>query len=149
MHQELRQRALKLLARREQSRAELMRKLAPYGAEEDVAAVLDELQAARLQSDERYTESFIHTYAARHGARRLRQGLLHRGIAPELIEEYLTPAHLDNELARARQLWRRKFGVAADDARERARQMRYLQSRGFSPSIVSQVLRCDIAEDCE
>ena len=149
MHQELRQRALKLLARREQSRAELMRKLAPYGAEEDVATLLDELQATRLQSDERYTESFIHTYAARHGAQRLRQGLLHRGIAPELIEEYLAPAHLNNELARARQLWSRKFGAVTDDARERARQMRFLQSRGFSLSVIRQVLHCDTAEECE
>ena len=88
MTQELRQRAVRLLARREHTRAELARKLAPHGSEEDINIVLAELQASRLQSDARFAENYVRANAERLGASRLRHNLRIKGVASELIDAY-------------------------------------------------------------
>lgn len=138
---ELKQKAVRLLARREHTRAELQRKLAPHGTEEDVEAVLDSLQSVGLQSDARFAESYLRGYGERFGAAKLRQTLRSKGVSAEAVETHLDEAELPDETQRARNVWAKKFSAAPADAREWARQARFLQSRGFSTDVIRRVLR--------
>ena len=141
MANELRQTAIRLLARREHTSAELARKLAAHGTAEEVAAVIAELQASHLQSDSRATESYLRRHAARLGATRLRQNLKSRGVAGELIQAQLAPGVVPDELERARTVWSRKFSAAPATPREWARQARFLQGRGFASDVIRKLLR--------
>ena len=138
---DLKARAIRLLARREHSRAELARKLAADGTQEEIEAVLAELTASGLLSDARYAEAYLRTNAGRFGAAKLRQTLRAKGIAGELVEEQLAAADAPDELFRAREIWARKFGTTPADAREWARQARFLQSRGFSADVIRKLLK--------
>ncbi len=137
----LKGRALRLLAGREHSRAELERKLAPHEEETgQLARALDELQAKGFISQERVIESVIHRRAARFGAARIRQELAGKGLDAQAVSEALAGLQR-NELERAREVWRRKFGgQAPTDPRERARQGRFLLARGFASEVVRRVL---------
>lgn len=141
MANELRQQAIRLLARREHTRAELARKLAAHGTPEEIDAVLAELQSCHLQSDSRFAESYVRNHAARLGAARLRQTLKTKGVTGELIEAQLAQDVLPGEFERARAVWSRKFSSAPADARDWARQARFLQGRGFAGDIIRQVLK--------
>jgi regulatory protein len=137
----LKGRALRYLSQREHSRSELERKLARH--EEDAGAIaqaLDDLQAKGFISEARVVESVLHQRADRMGALRLRQELQHKGIAPEAIAQALAGLK-ETELQRARAVWQRRFDTPPADAKERGRQMRFLLARGFSGSVVAQVLR--------
>jgi regulatory protein len=136
---ELRQRALRLLARREHSRAELERKLAADGTEEEIANVLTQLEAEGLLSDARAAGAYLRAHAGRFGLARLRQDLRKRGLSPELAADDL--ADLGDELGRARAVWARKFTAAPADAQDWARQARFLQSRGFATDIIRKLLK--------
>jgi regulatory protein len=46
----------------------------------------------------------------------------------------------DSELDRAREVWRKKFGTAPVDAAEKAKQIRFLQSRGFTPEVIRRAI---------
>jgi regulatory protein len=134
-----------LLARREHTRAELARKLAPHGTEEEIENVLNELSRTGLQSDARFAESYLRSQAGRLGGARLRQTLRQKGVASDTIDEQVTD--LPDESARARNVWNRKFGVPPTDAKEWARQARFLQGRGFSTDIIRRLLKeKDVAE---
>lgn len=136
----LREQALACLARREHSRAELMRKLAQSGhAEEDVAALLDDFAARNWLSDRRFAESYVADHLAKSGPVKLAYELRQRGVADSLIEEVLAGTR-DSELARAREVWRKKFGTPPADAQEKAKQMRFLQGRGFSLDIIGRAI---------
>ena len=136
----LRQRALRLLAQRDHSRAELMRKLAPLGTPGEVAEVIDRMADLDLQSDRRYAESLVRSKASRFGAARLRQEFRQRGISPELGEQALATVATGDELDRARQVWQARFGERPADARAWARQARFLQYRGFASDVIRKVL---------
>lgn len=142
----LRERALRFLARREHARAELARKLAPHAeSAEQLAALLDELAARRLLSDARYAEMRVNARGARYGDARLAHELRTQGVADELVAEALAAG--GDELSRARAVWLRKFGAAPADATERAKQMRFLMSRGFAGETIRRVLRGDFEDD--
>lgn len=136
----LRERALRLLALRDYTRVELVRRLAPHGSEEEIEALLIQLENTGLLSDARAVESFVAARGARYGALKLRHELRRKGASEALIEGALetTP---EEELARAREVWRRKFAAPPVDLRDYARQARFLQSRGFAPDIVRKLLR--------
>ena len=139
---ELRARAVKLLARREHSRAELARKLAALGTRAEIDAVLTDLSETGILSDARYAAAYVRTHAERFGAARLRQVLRQKGIANELVEAQLAGnPDTPDELARARAVWTKKFSAAPDSAREWARQARFLQSRGFATDIIRKLLK--------
>lgn len=148
-HQALRRRAIACLARREHSRAELVQKLAAHAqgeaaSSDEINAVLDELIAQGLQSDRRFAEGWVRSKAARFGAARLRHDLLAKGVAAELVEAVLRNACAGDEgdeAARARALWQHRFGQPASDVRERAKQARFLQGRGFSSAVIGGLLR--------
>jgi regulatory protein len=141
MTNELRQQAIKLLARREHTRVELARKLSGLGTQEEIDTVLADMEASQLQSDNRTAESYLRSNASRLGASRLRHTLKTRGVAPEMIEEQLAQAELPDEIERARAAWSRKFSAAPANAKEWARQARFLQSRGFAGDIVRRLLK--------
>ena len=143
----LKGRALRLLSQREHSRRELERKLARYEQEPGtLAQALDELQAKGYLDERRAAESLVHRRASQLGAARLRQEMQDKGLARELIEQTLAGLK-DSELARAREVWRRRFDALPADALERARQTRFLLARGFSGDVVRRVLGSDRAEE--
>jgi regulatory protein len=137
----LRQKAVKLLARREHTRAELAAKLASHGTPDDIAIVLDQLQQSGLLSDRRYAEGFLRSRGARFGAASLRHRLRSKGVSADTVEASLADADLPLELERARDVWAKKFGVPPGDPREWARQARFLQSRGFSGDVIRRLLK--------
>jgi regulatory protein len=149
----LKGRALRYLAQREHSRAELGRKLARFAedtpqatATDQIGRVLDELQALDLLSDTRAAASVLASQGARHGVYRLRHTLQQRGLAPDLVAQTLDLAR-SSEFDRALAVWRRKFGAPADDAASRARQARFLSARGFDADVVRRIVRGLTADD--
>jgi len=151
----LRARALQYLARREYSRAELRGKLLPHVQVDDdfeqvspvnLDALLDDLTARGWLSDERAATQLVHTKRSRFGTQRITHELRQKGIAEELISAAL-PALKETELEAARSVWQRKFGTAPQDAKEKAKQARFLQSRGFSMDVIFKVMRHDDLED--
>jgi len=136
----LRERALRLLARREHSRVELARKLQAHGPPGDeLEALLDDLSRRKLLSDERYAESRAHALSRKYGAARIAHELRAKGLDKGLAEQASRTARA-TELERAREVWRRKFRVAPKTREERAKQMRFLQSRGFSFDAIRAVV---------
>jgi regulatory protein len=143
----LKARALRYLSGREHSRLELARKLARYAEEgDDVEALLDFLEKNNWLSQERFAESLIHRKAARYGNNRVLAELQNHGIRGEAMAE-LKAGLFDTETARACEVWRRKFGTVAQDAAERARQMRFLLQRGFSQRAVRTAMQGPAEDD--
>lgn len=136
----LRERALRLLAQSEQTRAGLARKLARHGSEEEIEALLDNLIASGLLCDARYAESFVASRSGRYGAAKIRQALRAKGVEDAVIEQHLVPDR-EADYAAAREMWLRKFGQPPADAREYARQMRFLISRGFGGEVIRKILK--------
>lgn len=136
---ELRRRAIGLLARREHSRAELARKLAADGTPEEIDTVLAQLETEGLLSDARYAEAYVRSHGDRFGAAKLRQTLRSKGIGTELSQGQICA--LPDELERARAVWARKYAASPNDAREWARQARFLQSRGFAVDVIRRLLK--------
>ncbi|QXZ08714.1 recombination regulator RecX [Comamonas sp. Y33R10-2] len=134
-------RALKLLSQREHSRLELLRKLAPYVEEgDDLPATLDELEKRGFISEQRVMESVIHSKASRFGTARLLHELRSKGLDDEVVRNAGEQLR-DTELERARELWRKRFGTPPADIKEKAKQMRFMASRGFSSGVALRVLR--------
>ncbi|MBI5889874.1 MAG: recombination regulator RecX [Nitrosomonadales bacterium] len=139
----LRVRAMRYLARREHSRAELHAKLSPYVQEgEDLDAVLDELEKKNWLSDARAATMLVDSKRSRFGTQRIAHELRQKGIAENLIADAM-PQLKETELDAAREVWLRKFGVQPQDQKEKAKQVRFLQSRGFSMDVIFRVLRSD------
>ena len=132
---------MRFLARREYSRIELHSKLLPHVQEgEDLDLVLDELVARGWLSDARATTQLVHAKRSRFGTQRIAYELRQRGIPENLINEAL-PELKESELDTANEVWQRKFGKIAQDAKEQGKQIRFLQSRGFSMDVIFKVLR--------
>jgi regulatory protein len=134
--------AVRLLSRREHSRAELARKLAARGAPEAlVEEVLESLAARRLQSDARYAESLVTSRIGRgQGPVRIRRELAERGVAAALIDAALEAADVDWP-GLARETRARRFGAQVPvEWKERVRQSRFLEYRGFSGEQIRHAL---------
>lgn len=137
----LKTRALDCLARREHSRMELEKKLAPYAPTlEELSFVLDSLEQCGLLSAGRMVEQVVHVRRRKFGSRRIVHELQQKGIDEDLIAAAL-PHLKETELETARTVWRKKFGAMPINAKERAKQIRFLMSRGFTPEIIRQVLQ--------
>ena len=136
----LKGRALRLLSGREYSRAELERKLASFEEEPGaLAKALDELQAKNFINERRVLESVVHRRAAKLGSARIRQELQAKGLDPEAVAQAVQELRY-TEVERAREIWRKKFGTPALDATQRAKQMRFLASRGFGGDTIHRVV---------
>ena len=134
---ELRARALRLLARREHSRAELERKLGPHaGSPETIAGVVEALAQKKQLSDARFAEERARSLSRKFGAGRIRQDLKARGVDQETIDRISS----EGDLERARAILARKYRAPAATREERAKRMRFLQGRGFSFEVIRQLL---------
>ena len=138
----VRRTAMDLLARREHGRVELTRKLRQRGAlPEMIDAALDRLTEEGLLSESRYLESFV-SYRARsgYGPMRIREELGQRGLQRADIELALRECGIDWR-EQMQETWQRKFaGQLPVDAKERARQGRFLSYRGFSMEMIGRLL---------
>jgi regulatory protein len=140
---ELRARALRLLARREHSRVELGRKLASRAASpEALQSLLDSLEQKKQLSNERFAAERARVLSRKYGAARIRLDLKSKGVGEEIVEGVA----LEGEAVRAAAILARKYRSSATTREERARRMRFLQSRGFSHDTIRKLLSSD-AED--
>ncbi|MDO4769765.1 MAG: regulatory protein RecX [Brachymonas sp.] len=105
-----------------------------------IPAVLDEMQVKGWLDDRRAAEALLHQRSARFGQARLRQALQQKGIDADTCRELLQ-ATAQSEYARAQALWQKKFGALPSTPAERAKQMRFLASRGFAAAIIQRILR--------
>jgi len=135
---ELKARALRYLVRREHSRDELARKLAPYAESSEILeGLLRELESRKQLSNERYAEARTRQLARKYGAARIRHDLKDKGVEEALVERVSKLG----ELERARAILQRKYREAATTREERAKRARFLQSRGFSYQTIYQAVR--------
>ena len=133
----LQARALRYLVRREHSRAELARKLAPHAeSPQALEAVLDSLLSRKQQSDERFASERARVLSRKYGPAKIRQDLKARGVADELIDR----VSLVGELERACAILERKFPRKAENLEEKARRARFLQGRGFSADVIHRLV---------
>jgi regulatory protein len=142
--------ALALVARREHSTAEAVAALLRKGYESAiVVTTVAELQEERLLDDARYAESLVRMLTGRgQGPQRVRHALTEAGISPEVAATALDTAP-DWSLLAA-DVRRRKFGASLPkDWPGRARQMRFLQYRGFSKDHIASALGGSGADDPE
>jgi regulatory protein len=143
----LKGRALRLLGQREHSRAELERKLRQHETTPgELAQALDDLQSKGFINEQRVLESVVFRRAPRLGAQRVRQELQAKGLAPEAIAQAVADLQ-GSELERARAVWQRKFGALAPDPQTRAKQVRFLASRGFGAEAIRRVVKGAFEED--
>ena len=166
----LRARALQYLARREYSRAELRSKLQVYiqsdtvfeiDSQEDSNAqhfsatengvtelnvLLDDLTERGWLSDARAATQLVHAKRSRFGTQRITHELRQRGIAEDLISAAL-PALKESELETAYNVWLKKFATLPLNTKEKLRQIRFLQSRGFSMAVIIKILKSSELHD--
>lgn len=142
----LKARAINYLARREHSRQELARKLAPHippeqaeDSEAIINALLDDLERENWQSDERFAQSMAHRRGAGRGTALVMQELRQHGLDSSELETVRDQLR-STELQRADEAWRKKFGQLPDDAKAYAKQARFMASRGFSGEAFKRVL---------
>ncbi|NNM83401.1 MAG: regulatory protein RecX [Burkholderiales bacterium] len=140
MTTEIRDRALRFLARREYSKTELFERLTREGCEPDaVREVLAELEKEGLLSDERYVEQILNARIGRYGRQHILKELSEKGISHELAgraREKIDEAEQDA----LKSVWERKFGKKPQDRKELAKQVRFLQGRGFSLDEIFRVI---------
>jgi regulatory protein len=131
------------LARREHSEQELARKLTGRGFDPElVEATLADLVSEQLLSNSRFVEAFVHSRFQRGaGPQKIHAELRGRGIDEGLINDCID-AYGRQWLERVREVREKKFGASLPpDFRERSRQMRFLQQRGFTSEQISVVFR--------
>jgi len=135
---ELRARALRLLARREHTRQELECKLSPHaGSSEALGVLISELKTKNQLSDARFAEERARRLSRKYGAARIRQDLKAKGVSEELISRFSSS---EDEMQRAKEILERKYRTPAATREEKAKRMRFLQSRGFSSEIIFKLL---------
>ncbi len=133
----------RLLARREYCSAQLYQKLMTKGyAEADVQKVIQEMSTEGAISDQRFTESLIrYRQSQGYGPIRIRQELQNHGIAQEMIEDHLNIT--DNAwFLEVSRVWQKKFkGQHPASLKDRAKQIRFLQYRGFTQQQIETIFQ--------
>jgi regulatory protein len=158
---------LRLLSQREHSRTELEKKLSDYlriqakaerasnaqdpvqengqadvpalSPEIQIAAVLDDFEKRGWLSDARFAEALVRRRSERYGVRKIKDELQRAGVTSDASAALLDGLK-HTEFERAKELFERKFGEIAEDQKMRARQYRFLVSKGFNPEIVAKVI---------
>jgi regulatory protein len=142
---EARKKAMDYLARREHGRVELLNKLTNFGFGPDIAEdAVAQLVGDGLQSEQRFVEAFVCLRINQgKGPAKIRADLRGRGVTDEFIDTGLSEAEQDwFELAREVRV--KKFGAErARDLKDKARQMRFLQSRGFGQEHIQAAVSAD------
>jgi regulatory protein len=133
---------LRLLARRDYSRAELAARLTARGiAATEIDATLDDFERLGYLSDARYAQGVVAQRIGRYGKRAIARDLRGKGIAAAAAGEALSALARRVEQADATALWQRRFGQAPADERDKARHVRFLMARGYSAATALEVLR--------
>ncbi len=135
--------AMNLLARREHSKKELQRKLVLRDFDEQtIDKVLSDLIQENLLSERRFAEAFVRSRINKgQGPLRIRRDLSERGVTDELIADYVNGWQWLALAADARQ---KRFGnELPTDYKERARQIRFLQYRGFDSEQINGAMKQD------
>ena len=136
----LKGRALRLLSGREYSRAELVKKLSQFETTPgELEKALDELQAKDFINEQRVVDSVLHRRSAKLGAARIKQELQSKGLDAGAVLDAVDLLK-STEVERAREVWRKKYGTAPENAAERGKQMRFLMSRGFGSEAIRKVI---------
>lgn len=140
-------RGIRFISQRDHSPAELRRKLKVYAeTEAQIEAVLTQLEQRGWVNNERFTQNFVNRKAASLGAARIAQQLKTHDLPLETTQAALASLK-DSELERCVALWQRKFAQVPLDAKDYAKQARFLQYRGFSGEIVRKVLKGNVDSD--
>jgi regulatory protein len=138
-----RNKAMDLLSRREHSYKELFDKLRLRNFEaDDISSALDKLLSENLLNDERFTESYVHYRVQKgFGPLRIKNELSEKGIDGELVQSQMEIYDsIWSELMQKQRI--KKFGAEIpEDYKEKMKQARFLQNRGFSPESVMRLFR--------
>ena len=138
----LKTRALRYLGTREHSRKELADKLLRFREEEDLEELLDWLEEEGFLSNTRFAQSLVRTRIRGYGNYRILHELKEHQVHDSL-EENAVSELLQDEDVRAREVREKKFGELPTDAKERIRQMNFLQRRGFSHDSIRKAMSED------
>ena len=135
--------AMDLLSRREHSAYELTQKLKLRDFDiDEIEAALELLQQDNLQSDSRFIESVVnYRVNAGFGPIKIKYELHQKGISAERVDDYLSGLTVEWQQLMAAQR-SKKFGQDIPaDYKEKMKQARFLQNRGFSPESVMRLFR--------
>jgi regulatory protein len=136
----IKSKALYFLSRREYAYQELFTKLKKYSDNEgEIRQVLDNLRESGYLSEQRFIQSFINSRSKKHGLLKIKYQLSQKTTDSDLVNQIINDTDFD-EVTLARELFKKKFGIVATDRQELAKQIRFLQNRGFSYSIIKQVI---------
>jgi len=131
---------MRLVARREHTRLELTKKLIVRGFERgDVDTLLNYFEEKGWLDERRYIDIFLRAKRCRYGSLKLIRELEVRGISRDLIEE-VRPGIQSGELDAAQGVWQKRFGVQPKNSTELAKQIRFMQSRGFEQEVIKSVV---------
>lgn len=140
--QELYDHAVSLLAKRDYSSGELSRALLRMTENSEcVDSALQRLIVSGYLDDERLVQHLVDKHIRKkHGPTRIRQEVRQKGFPQELVEQTLEKAGVD-WYAMAHELKVSKFGEEpASDAKEKNKQVRYLQYKGYSMDMIFEAL---------
>ena len=142
-YQQVWDRAVGLLSRREHSEKELKTKLLSKGGTQadTIARVIEDLKQRNYLSDQRFTDMFVQSRMERgDGPLKIRHELESKGIAESIIDQHLNQPDQVWERVLLK-VWSKKFGeVIPSNYNEWARQARFLQSRGFTSELIRKVV---------
>ena len=138
-----RNKAMDLLARREHSEQEIRHKLRSRDFDDDAIEIaIEGLKSDRLLSDERFTEAYVsQRFDAGYGPLKIRYELQQKGVDSALVDACLAPLAEEWQHSMRQQRARRFGADLPEDYRERMKQARFLQNRGFSPESVMRLFR--------
>lgn len=163
LQQDLQNHALRLLSQREHGDKELLHKLRQkfaakaeslekYGIDldtfsENLQTCLMHCQENNWQSDERYVEQLVNSLLAKgHGPMKIRQKARQKSSRSDLLDVFLDLDSAD-WLAQMQEVIEKKYGAnsGANGQRlapkDKAKQMRFLQSRGYSSDLIWRLFR--------
>lgn len=144
----LKAKAIDFLSRRDYSYSELYNKLKKYSTDLDaIKSVVDEMVSNKYLNEERFIENFIYSKSKKYGSLKVKHLLQAKVSDQELVNDIYQEAEID-ELAVARQIWERKFkGEVITNANDRAKQIRFMLSRGFSLDLILKLLKAGPSMD--
>jgi len=134
--------AIRMLARREHGRTELAQRLKMRGAPAaEVESVLDELQQLGLLSDSRYAHSLVTQMTGRYAKRAIVHTMRKRRVATDAVADVDAELGAIDDESDARAILARRYPDPPADDRELARQVRFLQARGYALSLILRIVR--------
>ena len=141
----LRNRALYYLAKREYSFQELVNKTLNYAEElglnkKDCEFIISKLREQNLQLDQRFCESYINSKKNKFGAQKIVFELTQKGVSEDLVATFIGEL-VNNEYDLALQVWNKKYSHVTQDINEKAKQIRFMQSRGFSFETIKKIIK--------